>query len=141
MLGRSALAHPQLGTFRDALRLNDMKRVLLVEDHDAVHRLLCELIAEAGHQADCVKTQHEALALLAPGSHRLVIADVLLPDGTGHTVAERAKELGIKAILMSGHPDEVHSLFISHVLHLAKPFRLDEFHRLIAEHIGGPGPA
>jgi hypothetical protein len=42
---------------------------------------------------------------------------------------------------MSGHPDEVHSLFISHVLHLAKPFRLDEFHRLIAEHIGGPGPA
>ena len=83
----------------------------------------------------------EALALLAPGSHRLVIADVLLPDGTGHTVAERAKELGIKAILMSGHPDEVHSLFISHVLHLAKPFSLDEFHRLIAEHIGGPRPA
>jgi CheY-like chemotaxis protein len=135
------LTHPCRGTFPAAIRLNGMERVLLVEDHDEVHRLLCELIAEAGHQADCVKTQHEALALLAPGSHRLVIADVLLPDGTGHTVAERAKELGIKAILMSGHPDEVHSLFISHVLHLAKPFSLDEFHRLIAEHIGGPGPA
>jgi CheY-like chemotaxis protein len=81
-----------------------MGRVLLVEDHDGVHRVLCNLIEETGHEAECVKTKREALARLAPASHHLVIADVRLPDGLGHAVAERAAELGIKTVLMTGTP-------------------------------------
>jgi hypothetical protein len=54
----------------------------------------------------------EALALLAPGSHQLVIADVLLPDGRGYAVASA---LGIMTILMSGHPDKNETLKMGRV--------------------------
>src|SRR5690242_19352660 len=113
-----------------------MGRVLLVEDHDGVHRVLCSLIEETGHEAECVKTKQEALARLAPASHHLVIADVLLPDGLGHAVAKRAAELGIKTVLMSGHPDELHSLSVSKALHLAKPFGLADLYHVIRGHLG-----
>ena len=64
-----------------------MTKVLLVEDHDLVHRFLCDVIKQAQHQADCVKTCVEALAALMPGSHCLAIVDVVLPDGTGYDIA------------------------------------------------------
>jgi len=115
-----------------------MGRVLLVEDHDGVHGVLCNLIEETGHEAECVKTKQEALARLAPASHHLVIADVRLPDGLGHAVAERAAELGIKAVLMTGHPDELHSLGANDVVHLAKPFSMADFHKVIRGHLGSP---
>jgi hypothetical protein len=54
------------GTFLQFLRFGCMGAVLLVEDHDEVHRVLCDLIKHAGHKTDCVKTIGEALALLAP---------------------------------------------------------------------------
>jgi two-component system, cell cycle response regulator CpdR len=112
-----------------------MGRILLVEDHDQLHRLLCDVIAHAGHEADCVKTQAEALELLAPASHHLVVADVILPDGNGHSIAERAADLGIKSILMSGHPDELQALAIQQVIHLAKPFAIREFEQVLEEHV------
>ena len=113
-----------------------MGRVLLVEDHDGVQGVLCNLIEETGHEAECVKTKQEALARLAPASHHLVIADVRLPDGLGHAVAERAAELGIKTVLMSGHPDELHSLGLSDVVDLANPFSIADFYHVIQGHLG-----
>jgi CheY-like chemotaxis protein len=115
-----------------------MGRVLLVEDHDGVHGVLCSLIEETGHEAECVTTKQEALARLTPASHHLVIADVRLPDGLGHAVAERAAELGIKAVLMTGHPDELHSLSVSEIMHLAKPFSISDLYRVIGGHLGSP---
>jgi hypothetical protein len=58
---------------------------------------------------------------------------VLLPDGRGYALAERASALGIKTILMSGHPDEIETL--GRVMYLAKPFRIEEFKRIIAEQL------
>jgi DNA-binding response OmpR family regulator len=114
-----------------------MGRILLVEDHDQLHRLLCDVIAQAGHEADCVKTEAEALSLLRPGSHHLVIADVVLPDGNGHAVAARAADLGIKSILMSGHPDELDMLTSRRIIHLAKPFAIGDFEQVLDEHLEG----
>ena len=44
------------GTFLQFLHFGCMEAVLLVEDHDEVHRVLCDLIKHAGHKTDCVKT-------------------------------------------------------------------------------------
>lgn len=82
-----------------------------------------------------MKTRREALEHLRPGSHHLVIADVRLPDGYGHEIAAKAAELGIKTLLMSGHPDELQALIIGDVVHLAKPFTMDEFQQTIETHL------
>ena len=113
-----------------------MARVLIVEDFDLLYPLMSDLIEQAGHSADCVKTKAAATALLGPGSHSLVIADVRLPDGTGHEIAALANDFGIKAILMSGHPEELQTMTSNQVVHLAKPFQVEEFERIVAEQLG-----
>ena len=112
-----------------------MARILLVEDHDQVNRLLCDVIRHAGHKANCVKTKAEALAALTASRYELVIADLRLPDGSGYEVVQAATELGAKSIIMSGHPDELQALRIKRVAHLAKPFSIDEFEKTISQHL------
>ena len=112
-----------------------MARILLVEDHDQVHRLLCDVARQAGHTADCVKTKTQALALLRASRYALVIVDLRLPDGNGYEIVEAAAEVGTKSIVMSGHPDELQTLVLTDVVHLAKPFTIDEFESFIEQQL------
>jgi type IV secretory pathway VirB2 component (pilin) len=100
--------------------------------------VLCRVIRESGHRCHCVGTKTDALQLLAPGSHALVIADVLLPDGRGHDVAERAEQLGIRAITMSGHPDEIQGFAGAARIHLVKPFGMQEFEQVLGDNVSPP---
>ena len=118
-------------------RFHPMARVLLVEDHDLVRRFLCDAIKHAGHEAQCVGTKAEAEEALALGSHDLVLANVRLPDGSGHDVAATANGLGVKTVLLTGHPDEALALEIAEVTHLRKPFKLTELTGLIESVLGG----
>jgi len=108
-----------------------MARILLVEDHDLVHRYLCDAILAAGHQAACVKTKHEAERELASGNFDLVVCDVRLPDGSGH-------DLGIKAVVITGHPETAHDLASAGIAHLSKPFRIIAFMKLLEESLAKP---
>ncbi len=47
----------------------------------------------------------------------------------------RASDLSVNTVLMTGHPDEIQTLTISNVFHLAKPFGLTEFERVIEDNI------
>ena len=113
-----------------------MAHILLVEDFEGVRDMLCEAIADMGHSAECVGTKAEADALLGPGSHALVITNVVLPDGSGHDLASRAVQLGIKVVLMSGHPSELQAMRVAEIAHIQKPFHLDEFRQAIQDHLG-----
>jgi DNA-binding response OmpR family regulator len=112
-----------------------MARILLVEDHDIVHRMLCDAIIFEGHEADCVKTCREAEEALAHHQYALVICDVLLPDGSGRDVAAKAADRGAKALLITGHPQEAQALLVSGITHLMKPFSLKSFVALIQKHV------
>jgi DNA-binding response OmpR family regulator len=101
-----------------------MARVLLVEDHPDVHDLLCNVLRQLGHKADCVRTAALARMALAPGAYDLVICNVGLPDGSGRDIAALARAAGIKAVLTSGHPNALQALNAAGVEHLAKPFRI-----------------
>jgi DNA-binding NtrC family response regulator len=115
-----------------------MARILLVEDHDLVHRYLCDAILAAGHQAACVKTKDEAERELATGKFDLVVCDVRLPDGSGHDLAVRAAGLGIKAVVITGHPETAHDLASAGIAHLSKPFRIIAFMKLLEESLAKP---
>ena len=117
-----------------------MARVLVIEDHELVHRYLCEAVRTAGHRARCVRTKAEAEVELASGGIDLVVSDIRLPDGSGNDIALRAAGMGIKTILMTGHPDTIATLASKQIAHLRKPFRLGALIKLIEDHLGAPGP-
>lgn len=110
-------------------------KVLLVEDDPAVRGILCEAIELEGYDVTCVATCAAARAALADGRYALLISDVRLADGSGRQLAALALATGAKAILVSGHPDELEALEpgVSGVL---KPSRLDVIMSAIARQIG-----
>jgi DNA-binding response OmpR family regulator len=112
-----------------------MARVLLVEDFDLLNRFLCEAMPQAGHdvRCDCVRTKAEAERLLKTQNYDLLISDVLLPDGSGHELAALAADLGIKTVLMTGHPTEIRALRVSGIRYLLKPFRQDDLAKMLTE--------
>jgi DNA-binding response OmpR family regulator len=113
-----------------------MARVLLVEDHDGIHRMLCDALVHQGHQADCVKTKAEAEQALASNPYALVIANIVLPDGSGSDIAHVAEQRGARTILMTGHPDESQALHVQEIAHLQKPFSLDDFEKMVRDRLG-----
>jgi DNA-binding response OmpR family regulator len=112
-----------------------MARVLLVEDFDLLNSFLCEAVSQVGHDVhcDCVRTKAEAEELLKTQNYDLLISDVLLPDGSGHELAALATDLGIKTVLITGHPNEVRALRVSRIGYLIKPFRQDDLAKVLSE--------
>jgi DNA-binding response OmpR family regulator len=72
--------------------------VLIVEDD----RLTCELLVRAVHEesltTDVAATVVEAKRLLARGSYRVLVLDLMLPDGTGGDVIEFIKSEHLPAM-------------------------------------------
>jgi two-component system, NtrC family, response regulator HydG len=80
-----------------------MSRILVVEDDPDVLLVFEEVLVEAGHETDTAKTFCDAYALLDLREYDLVLSDGRLPDGTGITLADKAKTKGIPALIVTGY--------------------------------------
>ena len=103
--------------------------VLIVEDEQAVRSIAVRILKglgyatlEAASGADALKTAGDF-----PADIQLLLTDVVMPQMSGHSLAEKLKELrpGLRVLYMSGYPENV----ISHqgtldpgVSFLPKPF-------------------
>ena len=110
--------------------------ILLVEDDNEVREVLCEAAKATGHESTCVGTFREGLEEIRSGRYQLLLSNVRLPDGNGYDLAEQAVQAGIKAVLISGHPDEFGVLEMRALAHLRKPFDIDEMTAMVAAHVG-----
>ena len=85
-----------------------MARILLVEDEDAVARVMVYSLREAGHVATVAPTGHAAL-LAARVCPDLILLDLGLPDISGDEVLRRLKRQSdtaqIPVVIVSGEPD------------------------------------
>jgi two-component system phosphate regulon response regulator PhoB len=79
------------------------KRVLIVDDEMDVGRLLSFNLADAGFEAEVVRTGEGALAMAAEFRPHVVVLDLMLPDLSGYEVCRRLREdpaLAEVAVLM-----------------------------------------
>ncbi len=85
--------------------MTDAKRILVVDDEEAVNLVLGELLSEAGYEAAFATTCSDGLDLLAQGGFDLVIADKNLPDRSGMEIVRAAKNMddGPEAIMITGY--------------------------------------
>ncbi|NLZ32312.1 MAG: response regulator, partial [Firmicutes bacterium] len=58
-------------------------RLLLVEDDAFLRDGLCEMLRREGYAVDCAESCREARRLVTENSYRLIILDIMLPDGSG----------------------------------------------------------
>lgn len=104
-------------------------RILLVEDDAAIAIGLEYSLKREGYDViltDCVQN---ALQILAGDDCHFVIVDLGLPDGSGFSVCERAKQKQLPVLFLSAQDDEatiVKGLDMGGDDYVTKPFRLQE---------------
>jgi DNA-binding NtrC family response regulator len=102
-------------------------RILLVEDDLDVRPLLEHiLLMDPGYEVTTVESLANALALLQEQPFDLVVTDVNLPDGSGLKVADKAKEKGIKVLIVTAHGLSLRPGDLATYDYLLKPLRVQQ---------------
>jgi two-component system cell cycle sensor histidine kinase/response regulator CckA len=85
--------------------------VLLVEDEEAVRRLLAYILRSRGYQVLDASSGEEALSIFSErgDSIHLLLTDMVMPKMNGRELSERLRQIrpGLKVVYMSGYTDEV----------------------------------
>jgi CheY-like chemotaxis protein/anti-sigma regulatory factor (Ser/Thr protein kinase) len=85
----------------------ERRHILLVEDQDDNREMLGLALGDAGYEVTAAASVAEAIQALEACQPSLAIVDITLPDGNGHQVARRIREMpggaGVRMIAMTGH--------------------------------------
>jgi two-component system cell cycle sensor histidine kinase/response regulator CckA len=110
--------------------------ILVVEDDDALRRVLVRVLGDAGHDVLAAADGEEALALVEDGPLDLVVADVVLPRLGGPALGERlrARRPGLPLVFISGWSDAAAEG--EGVAILPKPFTMRELEEVVSRALG-----
>ncbi len=81
------------------------KRILLIDDEEAMCRMLEAIMADRGYAATTYSRAYEAMEAFAQGQYDLVITDVKMPVMDGLEVLQRVKETdpSLPVIMITAH--------------------------------------
>lgn len=108
-----------------------MKRVLLVEDDNAISMGLSYSLKQEGYEVEVHSTASSAMKAVSQSCFDLAVLDLSLPDGSGYDVCRFIKEnRDTQVIFLTVCDDEMNvvmGLDMGADDYITKPFRLGEF--------------
>ncbi|HVX31399.1 MAG TPA: response regulator [Nitrolancea sp.] len=113
--------------------------ILVVEDDEGIAELISFVLEEAGFEVYTESAIEPALRTFDDLHPRLVITDLMLPDGLGSDLIKRMHGRGdgdgaVGSILISAHPQAREHAVASHAdAYLSKPFNLDDLYHVVEE--------
>lgn len=123
------------------MSLTHQRRILLVDDDEALRKTLAEQLALDG-EFTCVEagTAAEALVVAQREKPDAILLDVGLPDGDGRQVCQALRKAGISVpVIMvtasSGEADTIRGLDMGANDYISKPFRLGELLARLRAHL------
>jgi signal transduction histidine kinase len=104
--------------------------ILLVDDEEMVRNLLSRALRADKHLVVAVGTKREAFEQLSQTRFQLLIVDKNLPDGSGLSIVEGARNMGAdaEAIVITGYSDTdsaIQAVALGVFRYVRKPFDLD----------------
>lgn len=104
--------------------------VLVVDDMRSVRETVCRILEEGGFRTEQAHSAQEALKLLKPSSHDLVVTDLKMPGGDGISLIEEMKKRRITCpvIVLTSFGSfctRIKAIAKGAFLHLDKPFKAD----------------
>ena len=109
-------------------RLKQPPRVLVVEDHDDIRRLIALILRRHGYAVSETASPTEALDLLASGEVDLAMVDLVLPGVSGADILviraadHKLRRVPVIAIGPSPHFDDASALALGACAVVRKPF-------------------
>jgi DNA-binding response OmpR family regulator len=110
--------------------------VLVVEDDKGIAELITFVLEDAGFVVYTEAEISSALRTFDDLHPRVVITDLMLPDGLGsdliNQLRRRTWNTEVGSILISAHPQAWEHAEASHAdAYLSKPFNLDDLYRVV----------
>ncbi|MCP4202095.1 MAG: sigma-54-dependent Fis family transcriptional regulator [bacterium] len=117
-------------------------RILIVEDRDALRRLLETALAQHGYDITSAADGAEGVALAKTGDFDLVVTDLKLPSASGLEVLEASRERRPEApvLVLTAHgtvQTAVDAMKMGASDYLEKPVEIDDLTALVGSHLGG----
>ncbi len=113
--------------------MEQKKRILVVDDEEAVRELISEVMISEGFNVDTASNGKEALDLIKNHIYDVAVIDFNLPDMDGltlhHQVKVMDKELADNSIFISGliqKKDHLDYFYTHSAGFLPKPFRIKD---------------
>jgi DNA-binding response OmpR family regulator len=108
-----------------------MSRILLIEDHDRLAKLMSKGLLAAGIAVDVIDRIDSAWAAIQQVPYQAVVLDRGLPDGDGLALLQRLRKAGngVPCLVLTARDalhDRVEGLEAGADDYLAKPFAMDE---------------
>ena len=116
----------------------ESRRILVVDEDPAVHRLLSALFASDGHAVKAVRSGKQALRLAREGAYDLIIADMRVTAGTSESFArallEACPEVRNRLVVACSREEELPTGPGEHPLRrVSKPFNLRDLKSVASE--------
>jgi two-component system, NtrC family, response regulator AtoC len=111
-----------------------MARILVVDDEPKMTSLICGALEDAGHVVQTSAKSAEALDLLGRHSFDIVVTDLSMPEVSGMTILEKARERGAEVIMMTAYgtaKTAVEAMKKGASDYLLKPISLEEIEILV----------
>jgi DNA-binding response OmpR family regulator len=99
-------------------------RILFVEDDEEVRSFIEEFLTDAGYEVDTAVTVALGSSLLDTREYDLAMVNGRLPDGTGLDVAQKAHQVGVKSLMVTGYAYEFDRQRPDYLTILQKPIRM-----------------
>jgi two-component system NtrC family sensor kinase len=114
------------------------RRILVVDEDPAVHRLVSALFAPEGHDVESVRSGEQALRLAREGDYDLIIADVRMAAGEAEPFAHALLDAcpqarGRLVVACAGEDDLPAPLAEPPLRRVTKPFNLRDLRSLARE--------
>ena len=123
----------------------DAATILVVDDDEAVGKVLAALLGQAGHRPTWVPSAESALALLDRRSFDLVVSDVRMPGLSGLELLRVLKQQApeVPVVLLSAHgsvPMAVEAMRDGAADFMLKPFNRDEVLFVVQKALAATAP-
>jgi DNA-binding response OmpR family regulator len=110
-----------------------MADILIVDTQIELRNQLVRLLKQAGHSVTAVATISEATSLLEERVPDLLVANVVLTDGSSASLAKQAAAAGAKTLMITGSPDRMIEFDGTGQQYLPKPLPSEAFVRPVHE--------
>jgi len=141
----SFLAFPLLGGCKNVHEPGQYgETILVVEDAEAIRKMVCTMLAQSGYVCLEASDGSEALQVLDSESVHLVLTDMIMPNMTGAELAQHISRSrpDIRIVFMSGFTEDPIVQSVQHSpIFLAKPFTQDRLAAKVREVLDGGRPA
>lgn len=106
--------------------MNEVKKILVVDDDESITRGLTSLFQQVGYVVRSALTGPQALAMLTP-TPDLIVLDLILPELDGHEVCQRIRQLPdyIPILMLTARDqssDKILGLELGADAYVTKPF-------------------